>query len=325
MITTSSLIVLPFAVVSALLIHELGHLVVGVTLGVKPALIRISVFEMCFVDRNSESRPGFALAKLLTGEVIFFPEGSGIRWKWASLSLAGPVVSLAVCLSQWRLVATGLHSASGLEAPSSIAVFRFQFAVLSGLLFFTSIYPDDDAFSPNDCFHFLAAIKSGDSWARWEGCLTLLFQNWRGIRPRLWPTSALDHLQEPNDRSRTELRAYLLAIYVLGDRSDGLTLSGILQRAASLAEAFDMYELFAEFAFWEIVAYSSDELGEASLRKAEQCAKNPTHPAILKARGMLRKKRKAGRDLIALRAVGAEIAGGRGGIGLAERAWLMSP
>jgi hypothetical protein len=106
---------------------------------------------------------------------------------------------------------------------------------------------------------------------------------------------------------------------------DDRILPRLLERAESLAKAFDMYELFAEFAFWELVAYSSDEVGEASLQTAEQRTRNPTHPAILKARAMLRKKRNAGRDLVALRAVESEISRGRGGIGLAERAWLMSP
>lgn len=327
MVTPIWLLVLPLSAASALLVHELAHCVIGIMLGLKLAMIRVSVVQICFVQREVDSRPGISLARLLSGEVIFSPEGSGTRWKWASMSIAGALASLAAALAQLWAAGFGLRLASGAYPHSYFDIFRLEFVLLSGVLFLANIYPSDDAFSPNDWFHFSRAVKGGKTWRRWKACLILLYQNWRGIRPSLWPPSALPHLMCPHDRSRTELRAYVLRIYVLGDRRDCNAIKEIVPLAASLADSHEMYSLFGEFAFWEVVAGCDAALAAATLQRAEKGTPNSGYPSILKARALLAKKNDANRDLIrrrALRIVEREIANGGGGIGIAERGWLLS-
>ena len=321
------LLLLPFSAASALLVHELAHCVVGVMLGLKLALIRLSVLEICLVQRERSDRPRASLERLLSGEVIFSPEGTGTRWKWAAMSLAGPVVSLAACFGLLLTGGFALRLIGGADFQSYVDIFRLEFVLLSGVLFLANAQPSADAFSPNDWFHFFTAVKGGEAWTRWEACLILLYQNWRGRHPGQWPQSALPRLTRPNDRTRTELRAYVLRIYMLGDRGDCNAIKEIIRSAASLAEAHGMYELLGEFAFWEIVAGCDTALAAATLKRAEEHTGYAKHPSILKARALLIKNTDANQESIralALRVVEKEIANGRGGIGVAERERLLS-
>lgn len=326
LVTLVWLIVFPFAAFSALLVHELAHCAVGVILGLKPASIRVGLREFCFVQRDVVSNPRFSFARLFSGWVIFAPEGV-TRWKWASMSLAGPLASLIALIALLSAGKVGMGLAGPAEAEAYFEVFRLQFALLSGVLFVSNIYPNRDAFSPNDCFHAWSAIKGGETWARWEACLFLLFQHWCGIRPSQWPLSALSRLLHPNDRSPTALRAHVLRIYALGDRRDCNAVNESVAFAAPLASSHGFPELLAEFAFWECVAGCDPEVAAGNLRRAEEHVRYSGHPSIIKARAVLTKSLDPNQESLigsAMRIVEREIADYGGGIAVAEREWLLS-
>lgn len=327
MVIITWVLILPLAAVGALLVHELAHGAVGITLGLKPAELRVSLLEICFVQRQIGERPAATLDRLFSGGVIFSPEGTGMRWKWATVSIAGPIASLIAGAAVLLTGEFGWGLAHGNYPQSPFDILRLEFILLSAMLFVANIYPGDNPFSPNDWFHFSRAIEGGETWARWEACLILLYRNWLGYRPCLWPTSILPLLVRPNDRSRTALRAYVLRIYMLGDRRDCNAVAESVQLAAALADRYETYAVFGEFAFWEIVAGCDSATAAASLKRAQKRIRNDGHPSILKARALLTNKNDADRESIqrlALQAVEREIASGGGGIGIAEREWLLS-
>lgn len=319
----------PVAATISIAVHELGHLWVGVLAGFDVSSVRIGALETYLSGRSWRFRLRLGLASFLSGEILFAPTTIRSRWAWAVSCLAGPIASLALLLLAVRSQTAILQPIALTESQGAttwLGVLRVEVAFSCALLLATSLFPTRNAFLPNDFYHIRAALQGEGSWERWRACLGALYQNWVGDRPREWPEEIVSSLVAKNDGTIAELRALMLAVYAIGDRRQGDRLVAPIERALQLSTRFERFELLAELAFWQATSSSSLDGSKQTLMVAEhRCSSESI--AVLKARELLNARvgvtTSDSKIQAVLHAVEAEIQQGRGGIGLAEQAWLL--
>ena len=244
---------------TAILIHELGHLIAGLRLGYRFKIFAVGMIHV-YQDgdqlRFSWRRLAWQPANLL-GFTLFEIDYADFRRRLGWLVAAGPLanVLLAVISGLFSLRANGFPSYElYLNNPLSWILSEFNALLfwVSIFLLAMSLYPS--AWVSTDGHKLLRLWRSGAILERFKAQMQIASAVLHGIRPRDWPLAWIAALTEAQDDTADTANAHTLAYRWALDRGDERQAEEFLTTAVKLRSVVspqDRINLLIEAAYVE--------------------------------------------------------------------------
>ncbi len=199
------------AMFGAVLVHELGHIVGGLSQGFRFMLLVVGPFKLSRKDEQAPIRLSLNTSLELAGGIAAcIPQGEHAlvqRTKW--MVLGGPLASVALALVCMVLLA--------LSAPASWSALVLMLGAVSGALAVVTIIPMRNGNFVTDGKRFLQLHREGPEARRDAAQLAITVKLQSGARVDDMPRAQIASLLEPSDGSimeflgRTTAYTWLLA------------------------------------------------------------------------------------------------------------------
>lgn len=232
----STLLLGVVAMIVALAVHELGHLIAGLAVG-----FQFSVFVIgpVLVERSPTGsiRVGWnrvpALFGGVAGTVPTRPEG--LRSRFAMVIAGGPCASALLAVGaaialQWLSLPQGM-------LRTELSWLR----LLSSAIFLGTAIPLPNGPFVSDGLRFLRMVRGGPKGDRDLSLLTLMALQRAGVRPRVWDRSLLERALEVRDGSMFEGQIQFYSYLQALDSGSIETAGASLDRALALAQRLPAY------------------------------------------------------------------------------------
>lgn len=254
-------LIFPLLLLTAILVHEGGHVVGGLTAGFRFLFLVVGPLR---IERTERGHIALALNRslaLVGGIAACIPRDShNLPRRFAWMIAAGPLASLLVALALGT-AAYSMHAPNAFHVMSAVlALFSFAIGLVTIIPMRTGMFLSDGA--------RLLQLSRGDSAARRDAALlSIIAADQSGVPVHEWNRDTVLALLTPADASVFERTGRLLAyMWALanGAVGDG---RAQLERAATISEGLPPIErawLDNEMAFMRAL-YDRTGTGEASM------------------------------------------------------------
>lgn len=230
-LTTWDLLALPILILIVLSAHEIGHLLGGVSQGMRFLLLIVGPFGW----HASVSGPRFEWntnVALMGGLAATLPskEGPFLRRQMLVMIGAGPLASLL-------LTVVGIALAS-ISDPRFAAYWIFIAATSFGIFLVTLIPVRTGGFM-SDGMQIIDVLRGGRAVIERSALMTIFAQSLDGVRPRDWEASAIEELAKTDFED--SLRRTGAALYLLYRAMDSRHEADIAKYRKQLEEGVDEY------------------------------------------------------------------------------------
>lgn len=230
-LTTWDLLALPILILIVLSAHEIGHLLGGVSQGMRFLLLIVGPFGW----HASVSGPRFEWntnVALMGGLAATLPskEGPFLRRQMLVMIGAGPLASLL-------LTVVGIALAS-ISDPRFAAYWIFIAATSFGIFLVTLIPVRTGGFM-SDGMQIIDVLRGGRAVIERSALMTIFAQSLDGVRPRDWEASAIEELAKTYFED--SLRRTGAALYLLYRAMDSRHEADIAKYRKQLEEGVDEY------------------------------------------------------------------------------------
>lgn len=230
-LTTWDLLALPILILIVLGAHEIGHLLGGLSQGMRFLLLIVGPFGW----HASVSGPRFEWntnVALMGGLAATLPskEGAFLRRQMLVTIGAGPLASLL-------LTVVGIALAS-ISDPRFAAYWIFIAATSFGIFLVTLIPVRAGGFM-SDGMQIIDVLRGGRAVIERSALMTIFAQSLDGVRPRDWEASAIEELAKTD--SEDSLRRTGAALYLLYRAMDSRHEADIAKYRKQLEEGVDEY------------------------------------------------------------------------------------
>lgn len=230
-LTTWDLLALPILILIVLSAHEIGHLLGGLSQGMRFLLLIVGPFGW----HASVSGPRFEWntnVALMGGLAATLPskEGPFLRRQMLVMIGAGPLASLL-------LTVVGIALAS-ISDPRFAAYWIFIAATSFGIFLVTLIPVRTGGFM-SDGMQIIDVLRGGRAVIERSALMTIFAQSLDGVRPRDWEASAIEELAKTYFED--SLRRTGAALYLLYRAMDSRHEADIAKYRKQLEEGVDEY------------------------------------------------------------------------------------
>jgi len=242
----------------AILLHELGHLAAGLSVGF--TFRQMAVGPLVILREAGGLRFRFAGTRLLGGGLVaMLPESTdGLRSKFLRFIAGGPAVTL-------------LLFAVPIALPGTL--FSHTLLVMNLILAVSSLIPYTINGRSTDAKLLLGLGRRGPSADRLATILYLLAIDSRGTPPRDWPAESLSTLEHVSGNSAYSEVGMMFVYFCAMDGGDPARIAVALERVLAMASQMNpdsRRAYFAEAAFVQGIFRKDATLARAWLDDARQ-------------------------------------------------------
>lgn len=209
-ITVWDILAMPVLIIVVLGMHEIGHLIGGISRGMRFLLLIVgpfgwhaSVSGVRFEWNTNVALMGGLAATLPTAV------GPNLRRQLLTMIASGPLASLLL-----SILAIALASFTDLRLTAYLTFV----AVTSVGIFMVTLIPTNAGGFMSDGMQFIDVIRGGNAVIERSALMQIFAQSLNGVRPRDWDTSAMDALSKIE--SEDPLRHSGAALYLLARAMD---------------------------------------------------------------------------------------------------------
>lgn len=204
-LTTLDFLALPVLIFIALATHEIGHLLGGLSQGMRFLLLIVGPFGWHASVSGTKFEWNTNLA-LMGGIAAAVPTkfGAGLRRQLLVLILGGPIASLLL-----TIVAVVVASVS----DPRVTAYSIFVAATSFGIFVVTLIPVRSGGFMSDGMQIIDVLRGGRAVVERSTLMQIFTQSLNGVRPRDWDSSAIDRLSRME--SEDPLRSVGSALYLL--------------------------------------------------------------------------------------------------------------
>lgn len=198
-----SILSMILAVTLSVFVHEAGHLIAGLTQKFRFLMFSVGPFKIDKMDGNL--KPGINKnLNVAGGLTLMIPKSENYKRNELAWFIAGgPIASLLLFITGTAL-ALSLYTFAEIEGNINYTVyFSWLTAIISLLLFVTSIIPEQGAGLESDGHQLLDLFTGGDLARIKQFVMQLSASSWSGTRPKDLDANKLYHLIELIENQNT--------------------------------------------------------------------------------------------------------------------------
>ena len=278
------ILAVPFLILLVIAIHEIGHLVGGLSSGMRFLLLIFGPFQWSATSEGIRFRWVTHLG-LMGGIAATMPvKMDNLRRQMLPMIAGGPLASLGLA---------ALAAAFAVTSTGRLAGYAAIVALLSSAIFLVTAIPFRAGGFMSDGMQFIEVLRGGVAVVERSDLVRLMAQSLAGVRPRNWDADLVARLESM--KSAEPLRLLACWMLLLQRAMDQRNAEGAARLASSLAARSDEYpdgfrqsihiELCIESALRQDLASAETHLARTSGGVTERSRLELAHMLVCSLRG----------------------------------------